>query len=456
MKTPSSTNSCSQEEDSFSEDGDFTPAKAQTEHTPKSGHKSAEYKFYMARRSQIFRLNMTEEQKERYNEKAKLRMRDYRARMKEKEKDKVLTRKEAELKKAKDEEQRRKWREATRRSRERKRQLRLNQSDGVDNEETRSTANLKQKILRKLPNDKDDWCQIIDSILTQATPSKRQKLKEMGYIISPTTLQKSKACMESIDKMAAEDQSLRKKRSNDALVRRRILAEFLMPNPTTTNSTSSETEDELNGVDLLDYIDTGDVNTESLELLSPDDLNSELFTETLGAEVSITYTTADGTDIGTRTNTPDSEEGRDTQAEGPTEPQSSDVNATTVNCMEQSEADIGTVTHTVTPDSAPDSDEGRDTQTKDPTEPQGSDVNVTPVNCMEQSETDTLTETRTDTPDSEEGRDTQTKDPTETQGSDLTAWSSLRLILQLKHVQILQTRMRVETLRPKTPQNPRV
>ena len=212
------------------------------------------YKDLLRERSKLYDRTMSKEKRQNSNELAKLRMRKYRERQKEKNNNKPMTRKEREKCDREKELHRKKWREAKRDYRQRKKDNKKEEDkkdivSNIDNEEemtasvgpdkeeqmtpsvgTYSRAQIRSakfRIRQVLPKD-PKICEIaLREVISELTPVKKNLLMKDGIICTPHTAERRIASEKVVKWLAEEEKTLRNKRSNKCLARRKIIIDLV-------------------------------------------------------------------------------------------------------------------------------------------------------------------------------------------------------------------------------------
>ena len=195
-------------------------------------------------RMRLARLKWTPAQKEAHREKAKQRQAAYRERQKELRTKLLKTRKtQMKLKQMDDKKReynRKKQRECRQRRKEREQKLKEDLKKDTDKESDNDTEILdtdessteeksgtyndsKNSQSVTLPEQPKEWASKFMDLYTEASPRKRQHLKEMGFE-SPTTIKKLKHCETVVQNMATTAKKLCKSRSSTAIANRRYIA----------------------------------------------------------------------------------------------------------------------------------------------------------------------------------------------------------------------------------------
>jgi hypothetical protein len=182
-----------------------------------------------AYRSYLYRTNMTDAEREAYNEKAKFRQRAYRQRQKDKGiYRKPRTRKELEEIRVYN---RQKKRESRRRKSDRQRQeerflAHQNLLHGPPTSSDHDDMSDENDNLEQDGQDADTIYQKIQGMLKDLTPKRKQMLAKKG-ICTPNSASTEQMKSQVVDGMVQESESLKKKRDSSSLVKRRLIQEFI-------------------------------------------------------------------------------------------------------------------------------------------------------------------------------------------------------------------------------------
>lgn len=176
-----------------------------------------------AMKQKVYRNNMTESQKQSYNEKTKIRMQKYRDRLRQKghiSKEKPSTRRQIEKKREywrkKKQEQRQKMtheqREKSNRKRREDYQNAKNAKKRLDFETPAATLRVAQERM-KLPKKAEIFAETIHSALNNTTPRKKEACRKRGLVFSPKTCEKHRTNVTIIAQLKTNIKELRKKQS---------------------------------------------------------------------------------------------------------------------------------------------------------------------------------------------------------------------------------------------------
>lgn len=221
--------------DSDSE-SDLTPYKKKLKRIERHGGPRLvkQYKACEALRSKIRRDSMSPEQRQHYNEKARIRNKKYREKLQQEGKiKKKKTRNEKARIKEYNKIKKRESRE--RKSDKERKRLRLaaleeSMQCPADNEAQESKSDPEASESDPEANKSDSSVeriyQVVQDLLKDVTPKKKAKLSKKG-ICTPKTAEKQTISSEIVDSMVEEAERLKPRRSKRALTRRRSLLHTL-------------------------------------------------------------------------------------------------------------------------------------------------------------------------------------------------------------------------------------